>query len=287
MSFFVYPSGPQSHTRELEARDSSVSNAPYIQEEDLSICWRLNGVEVKTGNIIRKDDRKINTGDLADYNFDAADTGLVVDFVIGGTDYATGVTLTNNLPTIDSAGFDHLFFNLMPRKDAVFSWDFTDQDGDPQYAFRLKVGSADGLSDYYDSGIVYGPPGDANGDGVVDNDDIAYVKARINKTRGEDGYDVNADFNRDGVVDENDLDIVKLFLGSRFPSGMTGTYAFTLPVELPSTSLAFWSLTVSDGEKAVPTAADWPEPSRKFVEAKGMNAVNSPPVISNVLVDGA
>lgn len=284
MAFFVYPSGSASHTRVFEARDSSVPNAPYIG--DHSIEWRVGGTVVKQGDTSLESGRQINTGELGDYSLDAADAGLLLDFVIDGSDTATGTTLTNNLPTIDSAGFEHQAWNLMPRKDAVFSWEYVDQDGDPQYYFRLFVGSADGLADYYDTGIVYGNPGDANGDGIVDNNDLIYVRSLYGSEYGDDNYDINADFNRDGVIDEDDAAIVSLFLGTQYSSGTSKTYSFTLPEELPSVPLAFWSLRVSDGEKVNPASPDWPEPARQYVEAKGMNAVNSRPIISNVLVDG-
>jgi hypothetical protein len=50
--------------------------------------------------------------------------------------------------------------------------------------------------------------GDANGDGVVNCDDVAIVKASFGRKTSQIGFDPSADLNNDGVVDINDLAIV-------------------------------------------------------------------------------
>jgi hypothetical protein len=50
--------------------------------------------------------------------------------------------------------------------------------------------------------------GDLNGDGAVNCDDIAIVKASMGKRVGEPGFDPRADVNGDGVVNVRDLTIV-------------------------------------------------------------------------------
>lgn len=47
--------------------------------------------------------------------------------------------------------------------------------------------------------------GDLNGDGAVNCDDLAIVKASMGKRTGQAGFDARADLNRDGVVDLRDV----------------------------------------------------------------------------------
>jgi hypothetical protein len=48
-------------------------------------------------------------------------------------------------------------------------------------------------------------PGDANGDGKVDYDDLVILAASYGKSAGHGGYDSRADFNNDGKTDYADL----------------------------------------------------------------------------------
>lgn len=59
--------------------------------------------------------------------------------------------------------------------------------------------------------------GDVNRDGMVDCQDIAYMRAAFGKRRGSDSFDVLADLNGDGVVDVRDLVIVT----KNLPAGST------------------------------------------------------------------
>lgn len=50
--------------------------------------------------------------------------------------------------------------------------------------------------------------GDLNGDGLVNCDDLAIVKAAMGKRTGQAGFDARADLNHDGIVDIRDLSVV-------------------------------------------------------------------------------
>jgi hypothetical protein len=59
--------------------------------------------------------------------------------------------------------------------------------------------------------------GDVNGDGKVNCEDIAIIKADFGEKRGQPGYNARADMNNDGVISILDLAIVSRLL----PVGMT------------------------------------------------------------------
>jgi hypothetical protein len=50
--------------------------------------------------------------------------------------------------------------------------------------------------------------GDVNGDGRVDCNDVAIVRAAFGKRTGQPGFDARADLNRDGIVNVIDLTTV-------------------------------------------------------------------------------
>jgi hypothetical protein len=56
-------------------------------------------------------------------------------------------------------------------------------------------------------------PGDANGDGVVDQSDIKTIKADMGAKYGASNYSIDADPDRDGVINRNDLRIAERNLG--------------------------------------------------------------------------
>jgi subtilisin family serine protease len=61
-------------------------------------------------------------------------------------------------------------------------------------------------------GFATGKPGDANGDGFVDEADLALIVANYGKKSGQTGYTVQLDLNGDGVIDELDvLEIGKFY----------------------------------------------------------------------------
>jgi hypothetical protein len=63
--------------------------------------------------------------------------------------------------------------------------------------------------------IPKGIPGDVNGDGKVNCDDVAIVKASFGKRKRQTGFDPRADVNNDGVVDVRDL----AFVSRQLPAG--------------------------------------------------------------------
>jgi len=267
----------------MMARSTDYPNPPFMPS-GLLIEWRLNGTVVKTGNTSIEADRSINTSSLGDYKFKPWHANLLVDFVISGTEFSSANTLSNNDPTF-SGGLEQDEYGIAPRSPRIY-WTYDDVDGDRQQLLRVLVGAGPGGSEYYDSGYIFGDPGDANGDGVVNEDDYNYVSARLGAVYGDANYVYKADFNRDGVISEADLDIVTLFMGSEYSlSQASESYTFQIP-EMAGGIPIFWSIQSGDGEKINNTDPDWPEPPRKFIEITGASTTNEPPLIKTVLIDG-
>jgi hypothetical protein len=111
----------------------------------------------------------------------------------------------------------------------------------PQYGAQINY-AGDRLEIYFDpaytitqGGVVFGTtsptpgsggeillggeekrcPGDTNGDGVVDQVDLAKVLAAYGTRRGDQGFDPEADVNGDGTVDQSDLAEVLAHYGER------------------------------------------------------------------------
>jgi len=62
---------------------------------------------------------------------------------------------------------------------------------------------------------LFPQPGDLNGDGKADCNDLTIVKASFGKRTGQAGFDVRADINRDGIVNVRDL----AFVTQKLPPG--------------------------------------------------------------------
>jgi hypothetical protein len=60
-------------------------------------------------------------------------------------------------------------------------------------------------------------PGDVNGDGIVNVQDLTIVTLSYGNLEGEPGYDPDADINNDGIVDMRDVYIVASTLGETTP----------------------------------------------------------------------
>lgn len=235
MSYYIAPltlSGFVSHTQPLQA---ALSGSPSIPT-GFTIEWRKNGATVKTGPTSNSFNLAINTAaDLADQVngvvFTANDAGAYIDFDF--TDMidpitllpvtSQGVILSNQLPVISGAGLITDAYSRTSGRPTVI-WTFTDADGDPQYAYRVRFGTSPGGADLYDTGIT-----------------LANAATTFSVT---------------------------------VPNSIT---AFT------AGSLYYWTIDVTDGQTINPLD---PSSPLILVTASGTGIVNTPPVISNVLIDG-
>ncbi len=64
-------------------------------------------------------------------------------------------------------------------------------------------------------------PGDANGDGTVNNTDITTIKSLIGDSATNSNYNFDADVNRDGIINHQDVKLAEQTLGE-FDEGQPG-----------------------------------------------------------------
>lgn len=150
--YFVYPQGTPSHTATLEARLAGVTSPPFIPA-GMTIEWRQDGATIKSGPTDDLGNLSINTGAPGDVNFDATDTGSVIDFIIDGTTFGNPVVLSNQGPSLVGATVETDGYGRSETRP-TFVWTFSDPDGDPQFFYRIKIGTGVGLGNVFDSGQV-------------------------------------------------------------------------------------------------------------------------------------
>jgi hypothetical protein len=98
--------------------------------------------------------------------------------------------------------------------------------GDPKLLFQGGVPSVNGVAlSTSDFAVKFTRAGDANLDGVVDNNDVATLSVRYQTTLGNQWY--QADFNYDGVVDNDDVALLSV---SYNPSASPLSPAYAAPL---------------------------------------------------------
>ena len=117
-------------------------------------------------------------------------------------------------------------------------WVFTEADSVNNNGEIVGYGTLNGV-DHAFAWLNYSGPGDANGDGKVDINDLTIVLAHYNQTGV--GWPAG-DFNGDGKVDINDLTIVLANYGHTYGSSGTGMAAVPEPGALALLAAALLAL---------------------------------------------
>ena len=87
---------------------------------------------------------------------------------------------------------------------------------DSEYTYRIRATTSSANGSYITAASIYTfLPGDANGDGTVDINDLNIV---LNSMRtGAAGTWADGDFNGDGVVDISDFNLLLSYYGQSLP----------------------------------------------------------------------
>jgi len=287
MAYYIVPTGTPNHKLVLEARSTDVPTPPYMPSGK-TINWRKNGIVIKSGSTDDASMLKVNTSDTADAHFTAADSNGQVDFEIDGV-FSNPVSLSNNLPTIESARVVSDAYGLCYESPLV-AWKFVDADEDEPWKYRVKLGTAAGLGDLFDSEYVFLPQGlDLDGDGVVTSDDVSIITSLPGYPgiiTTDPSFDEAYDLNKDGVIDAADVAVLNANMDGSPPVGPVD-FSYRIPVTLAEGTTFHWTIEVTDGQKVDPFAIDYPpEPARTMVTASGSATVNTSPTCTNVLVNG-
>jgi len=100
-----------------------------------------------------------------------------------------------------------------PISSAVTSVLRTPKAGQEPITYKIDVrGQSNDVGDYL---LGFYLPGDANGDGLVDKNDIQIIGSKLGRQTADDGYAFDADSNRDGKINVMDLRIASQNLGAK------------------------------------------------------------------------
>lgn len=85
--------------------------------------------------------------------------------------------------------------------------------GQEPITYKIDVkGQSESAGDYL---LGFYLPGDVDGNGMVDKNDIQMIGAKLGRTTTDDGYSFDADTNRDGQINVMDLRVASQNLGAR------------------------------------------------------------------------
>lgn len=100
-----------------------------------------------------------------------------------------------------------------PISSAVTTVLRTPKAGQEPITYKVDVRSqSDAAGDFL---LGFYLPGDANGDGLVDKNDIQAIGSQLGRSTSDDGYSFDADANRDGKINVMDLRIASQNLGAK------------------------------------------------------------------------
>jgi hypothetical protein len=133
----------------------------------------------------------------------------------------TGTPAALNLTGLPAAATASFVPAVVPGGSGTSTLTVTTSATTPPGNYTLVINgiSSDGVRTHFTTVplVITGTPGDVTGDGTVDCDDLAAVRAAFGKSVGQAGYDPRTDFNGDGFVNIQDLQ----FLVQHLPAGTT------------------------------------------------------------------
>jgi hypothetical protein len=108
------------------------------------------------------------------------------------------------------------FVSIATLAGGTTSYPDTGLQPDTEYTYRIRAVTGGVNGSYVTAASIYTfLPGDANGDGTVDINDLNLVLG--NMRNGAAATWANGDFNGDGVIDINDLNLLLSYYGQSLP----------------------------------------------------------------------